>query len=228
MNYQSVKGVLDFGKLVFLGKAAYRGPHAITLMYSPDLVFWVKTNLKTSDNIDFKGLSVRYLKLQTQGDFSLDVEFVDGYIAREDHEWSQLFKQRQGWTGGDGLYTFNLKGGVEALDLPDHMVKTLMVFGDTLVSTLHPKTNQRLEPLVMPNSSLAMMEGKTPTPSSIRFLVNQNEKGHMISFMEPTVDLAYQGTIAAHLTREGFDSGLKNPWVSSYHPKQNIILYFDL
>ena len=228
MIHQSKQGMIDFGQIVFLGIGSFQGPTQQVLLYSPDQVFWIKTKLISDKTIDFKGLAVRFLKLANGADFTLNVEVVGGYQAMLDHEWIKLFQQRSGWTGGDGLYSFNLKHGVEAIDLRDEDVKTLMVFGDTLVSTLHPKTHQRLEPLVMPNSSLAIMDGKTPNPSSIRFLLNQNEKGHKLSFMDPTVDLAYQGTIAAHLTREGFDSGVKNPWTSAYHPNHNIILTFDL
>ena len=228
MIHSSTKGVIDFGHIVYLGVGSFQGPSQQMFSYSPDQVFWVKTKIVSGNTIDFKGLAIRFLKLASGEDFTLDVELVGGYQATLDHDWIKLFQQRSGWTGGDGLYSFNLNRGVEAIDLRDEDVKTLMVFGDTLVSTLHPKTHQRLEPLVMPNSSLAIMEGKTPNPSSIRFLLNQNEKGHKLSFMDPTVDLAYQGTIAAHLTREGFDSGVKNPWTSTYHPQEKIILTFDL
>ena len=228
MIHTSAKGIIDFGQIVFVGVGSFQGPTQQMFLYSPDQVFWIKTKLISDKKVDFKGLAIRYLKLASGADFSLEVTLVEGYHGTLDHKWNQLFQKRSGWTGGDGLYSFNLKQGVEAIDLKDEEVTTLMVFGDTLVSTLHPMTNQRLEPLVMPNSSLAIMEGTQPNPSSIRFLLNQNEKGHKLSFMDPTVDLAHQGTIAAHLTREGFDSGVKHPWTSAYHPTANIILTFDL
>jgi hypothetical protein len=227
MMYHSQKGIVDFGKIVFISTATFQGALQQAISYSPDQVFWVKTELTSQPIINFNGLAMRYLKLANGSEFTIDIQLASGYLAYPDEAWTQLFQQRSGWTGGDGLYTFNLFEGIETLDMKDAEVKTMMVFGDTLVSTLHPQTHQRLEPLVMPNSSIAIMEGVKPTTSSIQFLVNQNEKGHMISFMEPTVDLAYQGTIAAHLTREGFDSGVKNPWVSSYHPNKPIVLTFD-
>lgn len=228
ISVKSQKGVIDFGRIEFLGKGQFVGNQGLVFHYSPDAVFWVKTKLHSASEIDFAGLAVRYLKLASGEDFTLTIDLVDGYEATPALDWSALFHQRKRWTGGDGLYTFNLKGGVEAVDTPNDQVKTLMVFGDTLASTLHPQTHQRLEPLVMPNSSIAIMEGNVPKADKIQFHIHQNEKGHLLSFMNAEVDLAYQGTIAAHLTREGFDSGVKNGWVSSYHPPKTITLTFDL
>ena len=118
--FTSKAGILDLGSIVFVQSAQYVGQFNLPLLYSPDGVFWIKTKLVTAATIVFDHLAVRFIKTNPLLDFTLTVTYGEGYQTKPDEAWNKLFHRTSHWTGGDGLYMFNLKGGVEASDMQDH------------------------------------------------------------------------------------------------------------
>jgi hypothetical protein len=226
-SFTSVNHMIDLGEIHVLGQAHYQGEMAQRIELSPDGKKWLPSACLSATSFDFKGETARFIKIMGTSEFRLDCVEGDGLIGQADAAWTAMFQRTEGWGGGDGFFTFNLKGGNERPDLADDAVRTLCVFGDTLVSTMDPTTKERVGPIVMPNSSIAIIEGKQPRLDRITFTLNKDAKGRLISFMEPSVDLGFTGTLASHLTRIGYDSNQSTPWTTTDHPT-SIQLDFDL
>lgn len=226
-RFISQQHIVDLGAIHVLGNAHFLGDIDCVIELSPDGKKWLKSEQRTANSFDFKGETARFIRIVSSSEFTLECVEGHGLLGEADPVWTKMFSRSEGWGGGDGFFTFNLKGGNERADLADDAVRTLCVFGDTLVSTMDPLTRERVGPIVMPNSSLAIIEGKQPNPQRIEFFINKDSKGHLISFMEPTVDLGYNGTLASHLTRLGHDSNGNIPWTTTDHP-ESIRVDFDL
>lgn len=160
------------------------------------------------------------LEVETDHEIELTVVCGKGYVAEPDEELTNKFLKYEKWSGGDGIYSFNMTSGKDGFDQEQNM-KTLFVFGDTFVGTSDKKTNRRYQPHLMPNNSLGIMEhGK------IDFHVNWRPDGSVSSFykMDPKFDDS--GTVVANLVY--YDRKEKNiGWLSGYQPKE-IMLTFDL
>jgi len=143
-----------------------------------------------------------------------------GYIAIEDHEMSDKFLRYHQWSGGDGIYSFNLEDGKDGFD-QEKQKKTLFVFGDTFVGTSDHTTHRRYQPHLMPNNSLGIMEN-----GQVEFKVNWQKDGRVAGFykMDPRFDDA--GTVVTNLTY--YDRHVKNiGYLSGYNP-ESLELIFDL
>jgi len=92
---------------------------------------------------------------------NVELKIGAGYIAEKDDELTNQFISYHGWSGGDGIYSFNITNGKDGFDLREDL-KTLFFFGDTFVGTSDLKTHQRYQPHLMPNNSFGVHEhGKT-------------------------------------------------------------------
>lgn len=223
-SFKAVNKQVDFGKIYSIKKLFFKNFIEGEFWYSPDGVKWFKNSLPINEEVDFNDKTARFIK--ADNNFEVSFELGDGYVGTLDSKWTSLFSRKEYWTGGDGLFTFNLKDGVEKTNMKDEEVRTLCVFGDTLVGTASPITNERLDPLCMINSSYALIDGAHPDPDKTKFMIKQDELGRAISILNPTTCAAYKGTMAANLVSEGLASH-NTPWLSSKSPK-NIELLFDL
>lgn len=153
---------------------------------------------------------------------TLDVVCGIGYVAEKDQEWTDRFSVKQGWAGGDGIYSFNLLDGRDQFDQqPDYT--NLFVFGDTLVGRTDIKTRRRYEPLLMPNNSLGYLD---PGKKAVEFRINTNDKDSVVSFfaIDPKDDV--RGTVPQNVVT--YDRRQENDgWLSGYNPR-NVVLAFDL
>jgi hypothetical protein len=144
----------------------------------------------------------------------------EGYIAQPDEDMSSKFISYDKWSGGDGIYSFNLQDGQDGFD-QEKLKKTLFVFGDTFVGTSDKTTHRRYQPHLMPNNSIGIME-----KDHIDFKVNWQEDGSVSGFykMDPKFDAA--GTVVTNLTY--YDRNTKNVgYLSGYNPK-SLEIVFDL
>ncbi|MBE0700320.1 MAG: DUF4185 domain-containing protein [Acholeplasmataceae bacterium] len=151
---------------------------------------------------------------------TIDIQLGQGYVATPDETWTNQFLHDTMWSGGDGIFTFNMDNGNDAFD-QNGLPKTLFVFGDTFIGTSNKETKQRYQPHLMANNTLAYLED-----GKLEFRIAWNADGSMCNFyeIEPKYDLS--GTVPFNLVnydRKGKNDG----WVSGYHPKQ-IELTFDL
>lgn len=145
-----------------------------------------------------------------------------GYIAEKDPLWTQRFSQKQGWAGGDGIYSFNLTNGNDQFDQTEPATN-LFVFGDTLVGRTDLKTKQRFGPLIMVNNSMAVLDKKS---DQVKFMLNQNDEGAITSFFTIDPDMDFNGTLPENLCL--YDQRKANEgWLSGFHP-QSVWLIFDL
>jgi hypothetical protein len=152
----------------------------------------------------------------------LKVLLGPGYIAEIDPLWSRRFSQKQGWAGGDGIYSFNLTNGNDQFDQTEPATN-LFVFGDTLVGRTDPVTKKRFLPLIMTNNSLAYLDKNS---DQVRFYLNQSNEDAIQSFFTIDPKMDYNGTIPDNLCL--YDLRKPNEgWLSGYNP-QSPWLCFDL
>ncbi|MFA5289468.1 MAG: DUF4185 domain-containing protein [Candidatus Izemoplasmatales bacterium] len=153
---------------------------------------------------------------------SIRVMLGKGYVVSIDPVWTKRFANRQGWAGGDGIYSFNLSTGNDQFD--QHTPATnLFVFGDTLVGRTDKITKQRYEPLIMTNNSMAYFD---KGQDQVHFHLNRGVKQSIESFFTLADRDNRKGTIPENLVQES--ERLKDLfWMSSFHP-ETVTITFDL
>ncbi|WP_162163945.1 DUF4185 domain-containing protein [Acholeplasma hippikon] len=141
-----------------------------------------------------------------------------GYVALEEPTWTNQFLRSNGWSGGDGIFSFNLDTGEDCFD-QEKESNTLFIFGDTFVGRSDEKSHKRLEPHLMINNSIAYYKDK-----KLNFKVNELSNGSITGFyhLDPKFDKV--GTTAEELIRDR--SQKKFGYLSGYHPK-DLKLTFD-
>lgn len=159
---------------------------------------------------------------RSESESSFDLVLGKGYFVHKDEEWNARFGQKQGWSGGDGIYSFNLTTGKDQFDMKRQFT-SLFVFGDTFYGRTDKTTKRRYEPLLMPNNSMGILDASS---NRVEFLVNKTEKDSVIAFfgIDPAHDL--KGTLPQNLVR--YDQAKDDEgWISGNHPKK-VWLLFDL
>ncbi|PKK96164.1 MAG: hypothetical protein CVV58_07790, partial [Tenericutes bacterium HGW-Tenericutes-3] len=118
------------------------------------------TNVALNDELNIitlGGVMARSLKFtfpSTDEKFGLqDLKFKlgDGIIVEEDKAWSDSFLRYQGWTGADGVFSFNLTNGDDSIGAEKNT--TGFVFSDTFVGEVY-ENNKLRKSSVMINNSL--------------------------------------------------------------------------
>lgn len=133
------------------------------------------------------GESARYVRLL--GASPADVKFVAGagFAAEPADEWTAMFRRRQGWTGGDGIYSIPVSGN-EAHGTAAS-TKTLFVFGDTFIGGVDSVTEQRDPATEMLNNTMAILEGGDPNPEKLRFVWRRTDRGDPNSAIVPATPM---------------------------------------
>lgn len=75
----------------------------------------------------------------------------------------------------------------------------------------------------MPNNSYCELDSIDCNKSNFDFHVNEDEKGRIKAYLEPTNELMQEGTQAYHLVNYASKS-LENNYLSSYAPKKIYLL----
>lgn len=221
-HFRSSDCLVDLHKVYPLGKALVRCAHPCQVSYSLDGIrYFSSTCLIHDGEFDFGGLIARFIRLDC--DFEIEIYQGEGYLGVRDARWTELFASSQYWTGGDGLYSFNLIGG-DHYDDGDE-IRTFCVFGDTFATTIG-KGNLRLDPIAMPNNSYCIVTGKKSGDLKADFHIFEDEKGHCGSYLIPETAQAYEGTLADHLV-DYYADGPLLPYLSGYDPKTEIRIEFE-
>jgi len=136
------------------------------------------------------GDTARFIKIEKQngGCAHVAVYVGAGYVAARNDYWTDAFKRYDGWTGADGIYSFNITDGK---DYYNNMAgtKTLFFFGDTLVSKVNRETLQREEPVYMPNNTFAILDGEDPQrPGALQFYYETDDNGKPVAVITPSRD----------------------------------------
>jgi hypothetical protein len=97
-----------------------------------------------------------------------DIRFTlgDGLIIMEDEDLTRQFLRYQGWTGADGIFSFNLTNGDETIGADKSNIG--FVFSDTFVGEVYTNNNLR-KSSVMINNSLGYMNPNLPIDEAFSF-----------------------------------------------------------
>ena len=114
-----------------------------------------------------------------------------GYIIKEDADWNQAFYRTSGWTGADGIFSYNLSSGSRAIGA---IGKTGFVFSDTIIGNVNPVTHQRSHWSII-NNSVGYYDPSQPFDDAFSFdyLIQNNRAASMF------VPDAFTGKRARHL-----------------------------
>ena len=74
---------------------------------------------------------------QTQGISSIHFTLGEGYIVRDEPELSNLFLRQSGWTGADGIFSFDMNHGGDQIG-QNHTI-TSFLFSDTFIGDVNEK-----------------------------------------------------------------------------------------
>jgi len=160
------------------------------------------------------------IMIDAKSDETIELHVGQGFMASKDDALTDKFLSYKEWSGGDGIYSFNMTSGNDSFDQKEK-IKTLFFFGDTFVGTSDLKTNKRYQPHLMPNNSFGIYEN-----DHVDFLVNWQEDGSVSGFYKVDPKFDASGTIASNLTY--YDRKEKNDgFVSGYRPK-SLSIIFDL
>jgi len=115
-----------------------------------------------SGTIDMTGISARYVRVVFAAGLGVtkalqDVRFHlgEGFIVTEAEDWTAALLRYSGWTGADGIFSFNLNGD-DAIGAADPI--TAFVFSDTFVGTVNEAKLTRSS-TVMINNSVGYYDG---------------------------------------------------------------------
>lgn len=159
------------------------------------------------------------LVIEAEEELEIKLEMGNGYIASKLESFENRFIPEDIWSGGDGIFSFNLENGLDQFDL-DKQYRTLFVFGDTFVGNYDKETQKRLQPHLMPNNSLAYLD-----KDDISFHVNRGDLGEIKAFYDMDEDLDYSGSLPINLVR--YDRKEETfGYLSGYNPK-DLELVFD-
>ncbi len=140
----------------------------------------VLSNDNNMDNIlDLNGISAKSVKITFMGDkgvgnyggdeFGLnDVRFHlgSGLIVQDATDWDSAFLRYDGWTGADGIFSFNLTNGDDYVGAQANT--TGFIFSDTFVGSVYPNNDLRHN-YKMINNSLGYYDGNQDISQGMSF-----------------------------------------------------------
>ena len=204
--------IIDLKCILPLGKIDYVGNIKVELSYDNKNYF----NVDVKDS--FNDETARYIKITSDVDQEVTIYMGLGYVAIKNTEFEQHFINRHGWTGADGIYSFNLEREEDYNQMKD---KTLFVFGDTFCGQVNDEGN-RIEPTAMVNNTLGYYH-----KGEVEFEIARNELGAYESLFEPNKEMSKVGYLAKNLTQYLGDIELK-PFISEMDFDKDIEITFDI
>ena len=101
-----------------------------------------------------ENIHARNIKLTIPAESSFQINRISilmgsGFRISLDEEFNQSIIQKAGWTGADGIFSFNLNGNdqLSAID-----PNTLFIFSDTFIGDINPANFRRISPRLINNS----------------------------------------------------------------------------
>jgi hypothetical protein len=128
-----------------------------------------------------------------------DVKFIlaEGFIAEFSKTYSEYFLRTSGWTGADGIFSYDLTHGGD--DIGVNHPTSGFVFSDTFVGNVNPTTQRRTSPVALINNSFGYLDNNVPL-SAEAFSFDYDQEG--TTPMSPVNPQAYMG----HQPRNLLDS----------------------
>lgn len=204
--------IIDLGRIYPLGKVELKKNIDVQISYDGEKYFAYQI-----ENNTFDGFTARYLKLISDVDQTLSIYVGLGYIAYENEEMSKLFERGHGWSGADGIFSFNLDNQEDYNQKKD---RTLLVFGDTFCG--QNDGLKRVEPTAMVNNTLAYYQD-----GNIQFEIARSPLGAYESLIDPSLDMQKEGYIVNNIVRYHGDVKFK-PYVTAMDFEKDVEIDFDL
>ncbi len=207
----NIEKTIELDRIYPLGIIEYKG--SIDVQISCDNKSFERCNITSNS---FKDVTAKYIKLTSSISQEITIYLGLGYYAETNPTMSNLFEKTYGWTGADGIYSFNLE---HEEDYDQKNDKTLFVFGDTFYGAT--KDLARIELTAMVNNSFGYYKN-----SKIDFVVNKTKYNSACSLFEPNEDMLKVGYLAKNLTNYSLEK--TKPFVSALNCNDDVVLNFDL
>lgn len=151
-------------------------------------------NVISLDQLLIKSIKLVFDTNEKQISFS-DIGFYlgDGYIIKEDLEMSDAFLRYDGWTGADGIFSFDMNNGGDQIGV-DHQT-TGFVFSDTFVGEVYENNKLRKSSTMLNNSFGYLSHDGAFNRDQLSFDYPETEEGATT----PIVPDSYIGTTARNL-----------------------------
>lgn len=106
----------------------------------------------------------------------------EGIIVKDAPEWSDIFKRLEGWTGADGVYSYNLTNGDRSIGAKADAVG--FVYSDTIVGKVYPHNGLRYD-FKMINNSLSYYDTNKSHEEAMEYEYDFLENGKPESVFLP-------------------------------------------
>lgn len=166
----------------------------------------------------FNNVHAQYLKVLALEDVELVIKVGVGYYAIKNKEFEKHFIRKSGWSGADGIFSFNLENNEDYNQEKD---LTMFVFGDTFVGD-SSDNDRRIEPTAMVNNTIAYYKNK-----KMDFIFNRDKKGSICSIFEIDKRILETGYAIRNVVDYSTADFIK-PFASSFNPNEDIEIVFDL
>ena len=141
----------------------------------------VKRNVKLLDDVTTvetqdlyaKRVRITFLANAEYSSFQ-DIRFRlgAGFVTEVDDEYTSYFLRTSGWTGADGIFSYDLDQGGDEIGQP-HQTSGF-VFSDTFVGNVDPVTYRRQTPVTLINNSFGYLNHQVPlTAEAFSFAYDQ-------------------------------------------------------
>ncbi len=154
--------------------------------------------------------SAKYIKLSIksevlEGNYGSDffglndisVYLGEGIIVKEATEWTEAVTRYDGWTGADGIFSFNLETGNDSIGAGSD--STLFLFSDTILGNVNQETFLRSNPEFI-NNTIGYFNGdESDIFNNMEFIWNE-EDGVPTNIFEPDDFIGYYpSNIMSHM-----------------------------
>lgn len=152
-------------------------------------------NVISLDNQLIKTIKVTFIAEDQPIRFT-DIGFIlgSGYIVKEEQELSDAFLRYNGWTGADGIFSFDMNNGGDQIGV-DHET-TGFVFSDTFVGEVYENNKLRKTSVIINNSFGYLTNYQNFNRNQLSFDYPIDEQSNAVT---PIVPDAYTGTSARNL-----------------------------
>ncbi len=118
----------------------------------------------------------------------ISVFLGEGMIVKEATEWTEAFTRYDGWTGADGIFSFNLESGNDSIGVGSN--STLFLFSDTILGNVNPETSLRLNPEFLNNTIGYFNGNNSDIFNNMEFIWNE-ENGIPSNIFVPDAYIGY-------------------------------------
>lgn len=124
-----------------------------------------KTTISLGEHMA-RAVKLTFKANETVGLQDVSFKLGNGVIVTEAKEWSDTFLRYDGWTGADGIFTFDLTHGKDTITTSKNVIG--FIFSDTFVGKVNEFNKLRLSPRMI-NNSLGYYDPNKPFGEAFSF-----------------------------------------------------------